>query len=87
MNALLAQHHTLPWLDTILNVVGMLLLLAVALTFAGVIGLTVKYAIRDARRQEMAHRIARGLCVRCGYNLTGNAGNVCPECGTQVKLA
>ena len=28
------------------------------------------------RRREQ-----RGLCVRCGYNLTGNVSGVCPECG------
>ena len=26
-----------------------------------------------------------GLCVRCGYDLTGNVSGVCPECGTQVE--
>jgi hypothetical protein len=25
---------------------------------------------------------ARGLCTRCGYNLTGNVSGICPECGT-----
>lgn len=23
-----------------------------------------------------------GLCMKCGYNLTGNTTGVCPECGT-----
>ena len=27
-------------------------------------------------------RLRRGLCVNCGYDLTGNASGVCPECGT-----
>jgi len=26
-------------------------------------------------------RRRRGLCVRCGYDLTGNVSGVCPECG------
>ncbi len=26
-------------------------------------------------------RRRRGLCVGCGYNLTGNVSGVCPECG------
>lgn len=26
-------------------------------------------------------RRKRGLCVRCGYDLTGNVSAVCPECG------
>ena len=29
-------------------------------------------------------RRKRGVCVRCGYNLTGNVSGVCPECGTEV---
>lgn len=29
-------------------------------------------------------RRARGLCLRCGYDLTGNASSVCPECGTKT---
>ena len=27
----------------------------------------------------------RGLCVACGYNLTGNVSGTCPECGTKVE--
>ena len=27
----------------------------------------------------------KGLCTKCGYNLTGNTSGVCPECGTEVK--
>ncbi len=26
----------------------------------------------------------QGLCVRCGYDLTGNTSSRCPECGTAV---
>ncbi|MCG8403573.1 MAG: hypothetical protein MI923_00100 [Phycisphaerales bacterium] len=25
-----------------------------------------------------------GLCATCGYNLTGNASGICPECGTPI---
>jgi len=24
------------------------------------------------------------LCMRCGYNLTGNLSGVCPECGKKI---
>lgn len=34
--------------------------------------------IRRFRRRR------RGLCVKCGYNLSGNASGVCPECGTRA---
>ena len=30
-------------------------------------------------------RRKRGLCVKCGYDLTGNESGVCSECGTEVK--
>ena len=29
-------------------------------------------------------RREKGLCVRCGYDLTGNASGVCPECGKEI---
>ena len=35
----------------------------------------------NERRQE---RQAKGQCVRCGYDLTGNVSGVCPECGAGV---
>ena len=28
-----------------------------------------------------ARRMARGRCIRCAYDLTGNLSGVCPECG------
>ena len=35
------------------------------------------------RRASIRHRRWRdGLCVHCGYDLTGNESGVCPECGT-----
>ncbi len=30
-------------------------------------------------------RRRRGACIKCGYDLTGNATGVCPECGTKVE--
>ena len=36
-------------------------------------------ALRDERRSK---RRRKGLCLACGYNLTGNTSGVCPECGT-----
>jgi len=29
-------------------------------------------------------RRGKGLCVTCGYDLTGNVSGICPECGTKV---
>jgi hypothetical protein len=30
--------------------------------------------------------LAEPLCQKCSYDLTGNTGGVCPECGTDVEL-
>jgi len=30
-------------------------------------------------------RRRKGLCLKCGYNLTGNVSGVCPECGERVR--
>ena len=27
----------------------------------------------------------KGLCLKCGYDLTGNVSGTCPECGTAVE--
>ena len=34
------------------------------------------------RRQRLLRE--RGLCLKCGYDLTGNVTGVCSECGTEV---
>lgn len=31
-----------------------------------------------------SRRRARGQCIRCGYDLTGNVTGGCPECGTPI---
>ncbi len=30
-------------------------------------------------------RRRKGLCTKCGYDMTGNTSGVCPECGTKVE--
>jgi hypothetical protein len=32
-----------------------------------------------------ARELGGGLCSKCGYNLTGNASGVCPECGISIS--
>ncbi|UCC31604.1 MAG: hypothetical protein JSU86_04855 [Phycisphaerales bacterium] len=39
---------------------------------------TVAFVHGPVRRYR---RRRKGLCIRCGYNLTGNMSGVCPECG------
>ena len=39
------------------------------------------------RRRWRTHRRRKlGLCVKCGYNLTGLTSPRCPECGTGFDL-
>ena len=37
--------------------------------------------IRERRRRR---RMQARLCVKCGYDLTGNESGVCPECGEAI---
>jgi hypothetical protein len=39
-------------------------------------------AIRGPYRRH--RRRKKGLCLKCGYDLTGNVSGVCPECGDQI---
>ena len=36
--------------------------------------------LRRRRRQR------KGLCLKCGYNLTGNTTGICSECGNKVEI-
>jgi hypothetical protein len=45
---------------------------------------TLRFRLVHASRRAFRDRVARGLCGRCGYNLTGNASGVCPECGEET---
>ncbi len=38
----------------------------------------IRGPLRRHRRRK------RGLCLKCGYNLTGNTSGICPECGTKI---
>lgn len=37
------------------------------------------------KRRVRARRRRLGLCLRCGYDLTGNTSGVCSECGEAVQ--
>jgi hypothetical protein len=40
--------------------------------------------VRELRVRRHRHRILHGLCLSCGYDLTGNVSGICPECGTPI---
>ena len=60
----------------------LLLLILTPIVLGGAVG---RY-IRAARNIRGIVRKGRGLCPRCGYDLTRNVSGVCPECGEKVKL-
>jgi hypothetical protein len=39
---------------------------------------------KSSQRWRRMSRHKRGLCVRCGYDLTGNVSGTCPECGAEI---
>ena len=53
------------------------------LLVAGILGFCPAISLfRGPVRRHRRRR--RGLCLKCGYNLTGNTTGVCPECGTRA---
>ncbi len=47
----------------------------------------VAVIVPNLRSFRRAHREQDGLCVECGYDLTGNVSGVCPECGRMLGTA
>jgi hypothetical protein len=52
----------------------------VAYPLAAAAVLPCLWAVSESRRRR---RAVRGRCDACGYDLTGNASGVCPECGRE----
>ena len=44
------------------------------------VGVLALYLWLHRRRIRLEQRASHGLCVHCGYNLTGNVSGICPEC-------
>ena len=74
---LLPQSYTYPLITDLWEISvrlwWMILLFAIYPTIAFIRGPYRRY-----RRRK------KGLCLKCGYNLTGNVSGVCPECGEQI---
>ncbi len=41
--------------------------------------------LRIQERRRRRRRREQGLCVDCGYDLTGNVTGVCSECGLEIE--
>ena len=60
----------------------------------GAVASTLLFTVRAGARalgagyRAMIHdrRACSGLCVNCGYNLTGNISGTCPECGKPIPV-
>lgn len=73
------RQSPLPWLYNRIDQIALAPLWALAALFAyAPIAAFVRGPLRRFRRRK------RGVCVPCGYNLTGNVSGVCPECGNQT---
>ena len=66
------EHRYQLWCLSIhLWIISLLLLAYPAIAF-------IRGPYRRHRRRK------KGLCLKCGYNLTGNTSGVCPECGERI---
>ncbi|HUU98153.1 MAG TPA: hypothetical protein VM487_20670 [Phycisphaerae bacterium] len=48
------------------------------------LGALIGLALARRAQRRCEERRAKGLCINCGYDLTGNVSGRCPECGTAV---
>jgi hypothetical protein len=56
-----------------------------ALALFGVVAALFYAFLERPSRLSIARRAA-GLCLKCGYDLTGNVSGVCPECGAAATV-
>ncbi len=57
-----------------------------ALFWSGLTYCIIFLPLRDRTKRIQNDRRRRGLCIKCGYNLTGNTTGTCPECGTKFEM-
>jgi hypothetical protein len=54
----------------------------VCIAFAAPVASLLAWAL-ERREDERLRRAMQPYCLKCGYDLTGNASGVCPECGNR----
>ena len=60
--------------------------LGLTAVFTLLCGGMVRAACAEERQAQREHRLERGLCRCCGYDLRATPGR-CPECGTMAPTA
>jgi hypothetical protein len=70
--------YLMPFGGRVVSIVVLLNMLIMPLVLGGAWALS-----RGPCRR--AARIASGLCLKCGYDLTGNISGICPECGLPTQ--
>jgi hypothetical protein len=56
-----------------------------ALVFGLILAPVALFVLLEIPALRRDRRWRRGLCARCGYDLTGNVSGVCPECGAEAE--
>jgi hypothetical protein len=62
------------------------IIIAASMPTLGAVGVAIYcvWVVRWYRRTRAHTRVEAGLCLACGYDLTGNVSGTCPECGGKV---
>lgn len=82
-NVLLTDDRWLPFLNEGWEKPRWMLTLPYWMAIAFLLAYPIIVVILSPSRRRR-RRLKQGLCLKCGYNLTGNESGVCPECGTET---
>lgn len=69
----------------LINADGLIWIFGIAMFEALVPGAIVDTIIWIVRRRRCRLENA-GVCAKCGYDLRGLSGSVCPECGQSIRI-
>ena len=71
----------MAWLGWSVGILGYLIR---PFGFVGIVIASNAYFRQGCRVHLREQLVARGIpiCIKCGYDLTGNESGACPECGT-----